>query len=359
MADQSGKESRDFQKPLSSKKTSPLAKDIAATVDRLSQPKHRKNAARRTRLVERERASREDLEMGYPVSTEEQFVNFSSGSLSRVNLNEEDSLKNIAEFEDDTSAKYLSPTAKSSTNLARVQATSVERLSRPKSRKKAMHQNRLSLNLDEQWKSLAEAFQSGLQQASSPEKTESGFTTPSSSRESICSQSTNASFGSKSSVFGSRIYGRDAVSRSKLSCTHTEKQRNRSSEVSYGRRKAKSERLLLSMDNLNSASPSKGGFGSKSLSPGCAIQPTQTTKKSQTASVDRLPVMSRLTAPTVSSSLKHRVASETKLKLERSASNMSLSSKVLKGSQKKLHSSSGLSSKKEDRFGIKLSALSG
>lgn len=321
----------------SSQKSSKMSREMAASVDRLSQPKHKHVHHAQSKQSDQQHVSksRNELELtDFPVEAMDltprsSMESLNDGLASKPRIKR--SLSSINQLE--VSSNRL--TSSTQTNLSREMAASVERLSRPKSRKRAMHQNRLSLNLDEQWKSLEEACQSNLQ-VTSLERSQFGASALSSSRESIGSQSTNASFGSRSSLFGSRGISQSARFRG-----------TESLEPPNGRRKARSERLLASMDSLNLVMNARGFSGSKSLSP---TRPSSATiAKSRTVSVDRLPVMSRLMLPTVSSSLKHRVSSETKL--SRAPSNVSLSSKTSKdGKSQAKNVERGSDSKSKKRF---------
>eukprot|EP00112_Aurelia_sp_Birch-Aquarium-sp1_P010103 Seg2175.3 transcript_id=Seg2175.3/GoldUCD/mRNA.D3Y31 product="hypothetical protein" protein_id=Seg2175.3/GoldUCD/D3Y31 len=357
-----------------------LTKNVASSVERLSQPKQRRiSTTVKKRNDEKLRMSRERLEMTSPTSlvkltprsptspvgltpkTSNEVI-FRVDKIEQSNLKEGEvfdrSLTDVADWCENSD--HLTPTPpKMRGNLSRDLAASVERLSKPKSRRKVMHQNRLSLNLEEQWKSLEEAFQSGLQPPNSPKRYESELSTPSSSRESICSQSTTTSFGSRSSVYNPN---RSSGYRKRLG-SESEERGKLKVDSAFGRRKARSERMLASMDNLNSAIHGKGFHGSKSLSPNNPIPPTRVSSK-RTVSADQIPnVVSRLTAPTLSSARKQRHGSETKL--ERAPSNKSLAStkeKTRKLSQQPRRSRSSMSvrsKENEDNIGTKIKSLAG
>ena len=347
------------------KKSSSISQEMASFVDRLSQPKHRHShhSEDRKDIHKLSTKGTEGSEMDFPglkvqiasrLSTES--LDKSNTSSSHPEFRAEGSATNVGQLNVPRLPHKLKPSS-SGTNLSRELAASVERLSRPKSRKKSMHKDRLSLNLDEQWKSLEEACQPSLQQTLSP--TEHDTSTLSSSRDSICSVSTNASFGSRSSLLGShgfnhggKLCGSDHFGRFKI--------KGRDAESNSGRRKARSERLLASMDSLHFSINDKGLAGSKSLSPndpsGVAMS------KWHTLSVERLPsVGSRLMLPTVSSTLKHRVASETKL--SQAPKGSSLSSKGVREDNKYQKSQSQrLNVKKksdDDIVGSKIKSLAG
>lgn len=341
----------------STEKSPRLSENMTASVDRLSQPKHKAvpHAMQGKRSnQQRLKKSREGSELTGAAGRRSYAEPLHKTSNSQLELRTERPVSYACQLEDVPALRTTLPPPET-TNLSRELAASVERLSRPRSRKEAMHQNRLSLNLDEQWKSLEQAFQSNLQQVSSPAKSDFGASTASSSRESICSQSTNRSFGSRSSLFGSHSFNQSGRPLENL-----EKQRGNNLEVepSFGRRKARSERLLASMDSLNFSTNGRGLSGSKSLSPNA---PTRLSiSKSRTVSEDRLASVSRLLSPTVSSTLKHRVASETKL--NRTPSNLSLSSKSAKDAKKQSKSTKRISTlrkKSKDVIVDKIKALAG
>ena len=294
------------------KKSSSISQEMAAFVDRLSQPKLRQSSYRGQGKVDTTQLSTkstEGMEMVFPRSGIQSTPKSSTESVSKVGISKSQlELRSKGSATNKGQLEVPKPSS-SRTNLSRDLAASVERLSRPKSRRKAMHQNRLSLNLDEQWKSLEEAYQPNLQQALSPN--EHDASNISSSRDSICSVSTNASFGSRSSLMGSYGYTQG----SKLSGTDRAVQfrgRGREAESNFSRRKARSERLLASMDSLNFSMNEKGPGGSESSSPNGPAN--MAISKRHTLSVERLPsVGSRLMTPTLSSNLKKRVASETRL----------------------------------------------
>ena len=313
-------------------KKSSISEEMASFVDRLSQPKHRHSRLSEGRKDTHKFSTKstEGLEMDFPGAQMQVAPRSSAESLDKCNMSRthagltpEGSATNVSQVNVPPLRHKLKPSS-SGTNLSRELAASVERLSRPKSRKKAMHKDRLSLNLDEQWKSLEQACQPSLQQTSSP--TEHDTSNLSSSRDSICSLSTNASYGSRSSLLGShgfnqggKLYGSDHSGRYKI--------KGREGESNFERRKARSERLLASMDSLHYSMNDKGFGGSKSSS---ASGPSNVAmSKRHAISVERLPnVSSRLMLPTVSSTLKHRVASETKL--SQAPRGTSLSSKGVK-----------------------------
>ena len=347
-----------------------LAKNVAASVERLSQPKQRRinRTAAKKRNDEKLRMSRERLELTSPTSpvrstprTSNEVI-FRVDEIEQINLKEGEnsgrSLTDVGDWRENSD--HLSPTPpKMRGSLSRDLAASVERLSKPKSGRKAMHQNRLSLNLEEQWKSLEEAFQSGLQPPNSPKRYESELSTPSSSRESICSQSTTTSFGSRSSLLNPN---RSSGYRKRLG-SESEERGKLKVDSAFERRKARSERMLASMDNLNSTMHGKSFHGSKSLSPNNPSPPTRVSSK-RTVSADQIPnVVSRLTAPTLSSARKQRYGSETKL--ERTPSNKSLAStkeKTRKLSQQPQRYRSSLSvrsKESEDNIGTKIKSLAG
>ena len=346
----------------SAQKSPTLSKDMAAFVDRLSQPKRRNVRYTQSRSSSQKQIgkSREGLEMDFPGSSMQLTPRSSTESLSRSKASKSQIELNIqgSVHLDVPISPHRSTPSSSQTNLSRELAASVERLSRPRSRKQAMHQNRLSLNLDEQWKSLEEAFQSNLQQTPSSEKSEYDVRSVTSSRESICSQSTNASFGSRSSLFGSRGFNQSGKLRGN---DRPDKIRGGSKETepNLGRRKARSERLLASMDSLNFSMNGRNFGGSKSLSP--SRPHVNTISKSRTVSVDRLSnVGSRLMTPTLSSTLKHRVASETKL--NRTSSNVSLASKGKDGKRQPRSLKQRLNTRNkhgDDTVGTKIKSLAG
>ena len=327
MASQEGK-----IKSALSKKPSSISQEMAAFVDRLSQPKHRHayHAEGKTDEQKLSAKSTEGLEMDFPGSSVQLTPKSSTESLHRskvsrshVELRSKRSGTNANQLDVPSVQRKLSPSSLKG-SLSHELTASVERLAQPKSKKTAMHKNRLSLNLDEQWKALEEAYQPNLQQALSP--TEHATSNLSSSRDSICSISTNASFGSRSSLMGSHSFYQDGRF-SGVDQTGKSKGRSRERETSLGRRKAKSERLLASMDSLSFSINEKGIIGSKFSSvsgPSNASVP-----KRHTLSVERLSsVGSRLMSPTVSSSMKNKVSSETKI--NRASSSTSLSTKGLK-----------------------------
>ena len=258
---------------------------------------------------------------------------------------------------------------KQETNLSKTLAASVERLSRPRSRRNA---NRWSWNVgDHERAILEETMTTGLSPSSSIAgrlTADSASTlSASSSRESLCSEASggvsNLSRVStdsrkhdlrtqsqkttpvtvsddKSPLVGSRsrrihVSPSDRLNQPKTGWTQSpsaeriSKGRGRGSEIEN-----RSKRTLT---------------GSRSASPFSSA--SSLTKRSRTASADALmpsrkksDVISRLSSPTVSSSLKHRGKSELKLaNKEKSSSNVSLaaaSRSTLRGSSTRVKSNS-------------------
>ncbi len=315
-----------------------LSTKLAASVDRLSKPKFQKPSVNRAAFRNQTSpgSKKNETELKY-YSSEKSLLS----SASKEMLNSEEQLSsetgdqvmtNVTEWQQG----QLLNVPRRSTNLSRDLASSVERLSRPKSRKKSINKNRFSLNLDEQRKFLEEVLESGL-----PEKDIA--MSPSSSVESICSVNSRTSFGSKSSVSGNATSTKGLR---KQNGGRNERYSNIDRSVTIGRKKARSERMLASVDNLNSSMHVRNFAAAKSSS---CNKPGNLSISKKAVSMSN--VGSRLASPTISSSMKFRVGSDVKLNAEKSPSVTSLVSSgktKTKNAQRKYQSTLNVHSKDQD-----------